>query len=153
MVSKSAGMGAALPRAFNVPHVRVIYSFFIERHPFFTLAVFLLVWAVCYNKQIYPMIEDFFIGSVHSREEMIILKFAHLSKFSSEKEFSRGVISSVSVLYSIMKLKTKKEIKNWVLTLCKMYSASPLSQSILFNVLVFSISVLSLFNYLKCCHL
>lgn len=54
------------------------------------------------------MIEDFFIGSVHSREEMIILKFAHLSKFSSEKEFSRGVISSVSVLYSIMKLKTKK---------------------------------------------
>lgn len=40
MVSKLAGMGAALPRAFNVPHVRVFYSFiyfFIERHPFLLL--------------------------------------------------------------------------------------------------------------------
>lgn len=34
MVSKLAGMGAALPQAFNVPHVRVFYFFFIERHPF-----------------------------------------------------------------------------------------------------------------------
>lgn len=50
------------------------------------------------------MIEDFFfIGSVHSREEMIILIFADLSKFINEKEFSGGVISSVSVLYSIVK--------------------------------------------------
>lgn len=47
MVSKLAGMGAALPQAFNVPHVRVFYSFFyffIERHPFLLFfAVFLLV--------------------------------------------------------------------------------------------------------------